>query len=113
MHLLSTFNKKVNGWGGDLCFMYVFVMPVYASNLCILQKIYNSALWGHTFRWVTEFGVTPALKTEKRVHPHCTQHSGVGSNVLQVTQMSKKLLFSDKKYFSRSFFKSVILLLLE
>ena len=39
--------------------------------------------------------------------------AGVGSNALQVTQMSKKVLLSDKKYFSRSFFKSVILLLLK
>ncbi|CAL8399999.1 unnamed protein product [Boreogadus saida] len=36
-------------------------MPVYASNSCILQKICNSAPWGHTFRWVwvAEFGATP------------------------------------------------------
>ena len=59
MYLLSTFNKKVFGWGEILCFMYVFVMPIYASNSCILQKICNSAPWGHTFRWVAEFGVTP------------------------------------------------------
>ena len=37
----------------------------------------------------------------------------VGSNGLQVTQMSKKVHFSADEYFSRSFFKSVILLLLE
>ena len=40
---------------------YVFVMPVNASNSCILQNMCNSALWGHTFRRVAEFGVTPAL----------------------------------------------------
>ena len=37
----------------------------------------------------------------------------VGSNALQVTQMSKKLNFSGNEYFSRSFFKAVILLLLD
>ena len=37
----------------------------------------------------------------------------VGSNALQVTQMSKKVNFSGNEYFSRSFFKSVILLLLK
>ena len=62
MYLLSTFNKKVIGWGEILCFMYVFVMPVYASNWCILQKICNSAPWGHTFRWVAEFGVIPVRR---------------------------------------------------
>ena len=33
MYLLSTFNKKVIGWGEILCFINVFVMPVYASNV--------------------------------------------------------------------------------
>jgi hypothetical protein len=36
MYLLSTFNKKVIGWGGVLCFMYVFVMlgfkPVHIAE---------------------------------------------------------------------------------
>ena len=32
LYLLSTFNKKVIGWGEILCFMYFFVMPVYTSN---------------------------------------------------------------------------------
>ena len=42
-------------WGEILCFIHVFVMPVYASNSCVLQEICNSAPWGHTFRWVAEF----------------------------------------------------------
>ena len=33
MYLLSTFNKKVIGWGDILCFMYVFVMPVLCFKL--------------------------------------------------------------------------------
>ena len=45
--------------------MYVFVKPFYASNSCILQKISNSAPWGHTFRWVAEFGLTP--EPEKKI----------------------------------------------
>ena len=60
-NVLSTFNKKVRGRGEMLCYIYVFVMPAYASNSCILQNMCNSALWGHTFRRVAEFGVTPAL----------------------------------------------------
>ena len=41
-------------WGEILCFIYVFVimhtdfMPVYASNSCMLHKMWNSAPWGHT-----------------------------------------------------------------
>ena len=54
MYLLSTF-IKARGWGE----IYVFYVPVYASNSCRLQNICNSAPWGHTFRWVAEFGVIP------------------------------------------------------
>ena len=33
----------------------------FCYNACMLQKMCSSAPWGHTFRWVAEFGVTPAL----------------------------------------------------
>ena len=60
MYLLRAFNKKVRGCGEILCFIYVFFVPVYVSNSCRLQNMCNRAPWGHTFRWVAEFGVIPA-----------------------------------------------------
>ena len=41
-------------------------IPVYTSNLCMLQKICNSDPWGHTLRWVTEHGLTTGSLTLKR-----------------------------------------------
>ena len=59
--------RTTHRWGKSLSFVYIFVimhtdfMHVYSPNSCMLQKMCNSAPWGHTFRWVAEFGVTPAL----------------------------------------------------
>jgi hypothetical protein len=56
--------------GGDpmfyLCFCYNahrfvdFMSVLQTRAACMLQKMCNSAPCGHTFRWVSEFGVTPA-----------------------------------------------------
>ena len=46
---------------GVFVIMHIDFMPVYASNSCMLQKMCNSAPWGHTVRWVAEFVVTPAV----------------------------------------------------
>ena len=35
--------KILWGWGEILCFIYVFVI----MHTCMLQKMYNSAPWGH------------------------------------------------------------------
>ena len=39
---------------------YVLFMFFVIMHMCMLQKMCNCAPWGHTFRWVAEFGVTPA-----------------------------------------------------
>ena len=69
--------------------MYVFVMPVYASNSRILQKICNSAPWGHTFRWVAEFGVTLAVRRNSGAvvidftsHIHASAYLVIGTMVI-------------------------------
>ena len=46
--------KETQRWGEILRFIYVFVI----MHTCMLQKMYNSTIWGRTFRWVAEFGVT-------------------------------------------------------
>ena len=51
---VSIKKRKTHRWGEILCFIFVFVI----MQTCMLQKMYNSAHWGHPFRWVAEFGVT-------------------------------------------------------
>ena len=61
--MLVSRKERPTGGGEILCFIYVFVI----IHSCMLQKMYNSAPWGHTFRWVAEFGVTPKTETPKEI----------------------------------------------
>ena len=55
--MLVSRKERPTGGGEILCFIYLFVI----MQTCMLQKMCNSAPWGHPFWWVAEFGVTPAI----------------------------------------------------